>query len=241
MGHALDTDLRPGETLVANCAVEFPSGQYKRVWGFRSFRDSQGRDISAELPGWPPSSKPAEPPAKGSAKGVLLASAWFAGETLAVGLAIAGLGAQTATSPDPEDRDDYAVLRADPGTLALRAPWQLDPGRNEATPRVILHVTNQRLLLTDPATGALLWAIRRQDIASMDERGTLLRFTFVDGSWIRIVLAKDKDALIADSEKYYTTKMVKGEPTRVSLTSEPRLKFVGTLNEFLAASPSESE
>ena len=239
MAHPLDTDLRPAETLIANMAVEFPSHDYKRLMGFRSFRDFQGRDISAELPGWPPSKKPGEPPAKTSTKGVLLASAWHGLNTLAFILMLAGINANSLSAPeDPEELNDYPVLRADPGTFATGAPWQLDPGRNKAKPRVILHVTNQRLLFTDPRTGELLWEFGREDIKTMTCEH-LMRITFVDGSWIRFSLVKDKNALIPDNDKDYRTVVRKGKTTRVS-TASPGFRFLRALDEFWP-SPAESE
>ncbi|MFI1091654.1 hypothetical protein [Streptomyces sp. NPDC020917] len=240
MGHLLDTDLKPGETLIANMAVQFPSGDYKRLMGFRSFRDFQGRDISAELPGWPPSRKPGEPPAKASVKGVLLASAWHGLNTFAFLLMLAGINADSLSAPsDPEELDDYPVLRADPGTLAAGAPWQLDPGRSKARPRVILHVTNQRLLFSDPRTDELLWEFGREDFKELTP-GVIIRVTFVDDSWIRIILVKDKKALVPDREANYRTVTVKGKPTRIALSEDPHFKFVTVLKEFLAGSPTES-
>lgn len=237
MAHELDTELRPGETLIANMAVQFPSHDYKRLMGFRSFRDFQGRDISAELPGWPPSRKPGEPPAKASVKGVSLTGAWIAGEVFVFLLGLAGLGEASNLAPDPEDRDDYTVLRADPGTFATGAPWQLDPGRNKANPRVVLHVTNQRLLFSDPWTDEVLWEFGREDVKTMT-CDYVMRITFVDDSWIRIRLAKDKKALIPETDKDYKTAVTRGSTTRIP-TSSPNLRFLRALDEFWPPAASE--
>ncbi|MCL2733472.1 MAG: hypothetical protein FWE15_26095, partial [Actinomycetia bacterium] len=117
--------------------------------------------------------------------------------------------------------------------------WQLDPGRNKAKPRVILHVTNQRLLFTDPRTGELLWEFGREDFKELIPDG-FISVTFVDDSWIRIMLVKDKKALIPDREANYRTVMVKGKPTRIALSEDPHFKFITLLQEFLAGSSAES-
>jgi hypothetical protein len=236
MGHKLDVALEPGETLIANGAVQFPSGSYKRMWGFRSFRDFQGRDISAQLPGWPPSKTPGEPPAKGSAKGRLLGGAWIASTAMAAiieGLVSGG----DAAVEDTDERDDYQVLSADPGTIAFGAPWQLDPGRNDAKPRVILHMTDRRLLFTDPASGALLWQIGRADVKAVDARGVHTRLTFADESWICVYPVNDKDSTVTDSDDDFRTVTVKGKPTRVAKTGSTSIKFVRRLKTFAPTPP----
>jgi hypothetical protein len=240
MGHKLDVALEPGETLIGNIATEFPSHDYKRLMGFRSFRDFQGRNISAELPGWPPSTKAGEPPARTSVKGILLTSAWFGLNSLAILLSLVGLSTATLSAPeDPDELNDFPVLRADPGTFATGAPWQLDPGRNKARPRVILHVTNRRLLFTDPKSGSLLWEFGHKDIKAMTA-GAVMRVTFVDGSWVRIRLVTDKDALIPEREENYQVVTVKGEPKRIPLSGEPTYMFITLLKEFLAEAPAAS-
>ncbi len=240
MGHKLDVTLEPGETLIANGAVQFPSGSYKRVWGFRSFRDFQGRDISAHLPGWPPSRTPGEPPAKGSAKARLLGGAWIAGT--AVAAVVEGLvSAGDVPAEDVDEREDYQVLSADPGTIAFGAPWQLDPGRNRAKPRVVLHMTDRRLLFTDPASGGLLWTVERQDV---EEVGTghrvHVKISFIDGSWVLVQCVEDKDSWVQERDEHFATTTVKGKPTRVPLTSSTYIRFMSVLKTFVSAPQVES-
>jgi hypothetical protein len=203
MKHKLDVTLQPGEFVIANGAVQFPHGGHMREWGFRSFRDFQGRDISARLPGWPPSKKPTEPPAAYSVKGILLTVAWTVLAVIESILDLLG-GSPIEVGVKSENGDCFPVLHAEPGTIAFDAPWQLDPGRNKSRPRVILHMTDRRLLFTLPTSGRLLWEIHRKDVMTIERQHFYeLKVTFVDGSWLLIKSTKDKQSGISTNEEDY--------------------------------------
>ncbi|MEU9447158.1 hypothetical protein [Streptomyces sp. NPDC048277] len=189
-----------GEELVTRGRVSFATGTAGRVAGRRWFRDNERRDIQGELAGWP-----TRPPYR--------RRSWFAWAiwdslllllifllTLVVGL----LGGSPNTedglgkSDDPEnEKTDFPVLWAAPGTIARTVPWQLDPDRRADTGVTELALTDRRLLviggLKDPREPweEVLWETDLSTVATVEQLPFStgkrdFRITFTDGSWCRL-------------------------------------------------------
>lgn len=195
-----------GEELLLRTLASFATGAAGPVAGLRSFRDTERRDIEAELAGWPPG--PVFTPHGRKAKAAGAATnAVFAGVPVLLNLAYGLLGGQgrgvavpegiTGKPEEPDNEvEDFPVVWAAPGTAARALPWQLDPSRRPARYRVEAVLTDRRLVVLGIDGGAglapadVLHEIPRELIAGArpmpySERSADLRITFTDGSWSR--------------------------------------------------------
>ena len=161
----------PGETLISRRRVNFATGSATSVSEMRWFRDTERRDIQAELPGWPEGpgftvrSKSERRLRKGGrfAAGFLMVAVVGVIEALSSGGSMGNIS--TLGSPqEPENEvEDFPVIWAAPGTLARTLPWQLDPGRRPGTYRTHMVVTDGRILVlglrsdTDVPHDEVLW------------------------------------------------------------------------------------
>ncbi|WP_432095125.1 hypothetical protein [Streptomyces sp. bgisy100] len=198
----------PGETLLARTPITFATGAAMRVRGMRWFRDTERRDIQAELPGWPEG-----PVHVVRGGGNAAARNVVKGGLIALGVVVMGIlssqggsvgpGASDQGSDTPTDRadevEDFPVMWAAPGTVARTLPWQLDPGRTDAK-RYTTHaiVTDRRLVIVGlpvhkgqkTIDDELLWETPRSTIAAVEPRdfkdGTDVQLVFTDGSWCRL-------------------------------------------------------
>ncbi|WP_234533852.1 hypothetical protein [Streptomyces shenzhenensis] len=184
--------------------ADFATGIAPAVAGLRSFRDTDRRDIEAEL-GWPPG------------PGFTLRGKTERGGVRALDIALLGIprllnmvanaGAASGTlfnepagagqPQEPENEvDDFPVLWAAPGSTARTLPWQLDPARRPKKYRTELVLTDQRLLIlgvdasAGPVSTGELWATPHDSIADIErmrysEGGADVRVRFTDGSWTR--------------------------------------------------------
>ena len=207
------------ETVQLCVQARFARGKAPAVHGLRSFRDSQRRDIQAELPGWP-YGEPFAPHSPQSAReekrdkrlgfagqllgGILAAVTQLNGP--GVGGALSEASQLPEHSDDPANEvEDFPVLWADLGTVARDLPWQLDPRRSERHYETLLAVTEQRLLVLgyDTRTGAPeepLWQtplsmVQRARQMAFCVGGSDLRIDFADGSWTRLELSATADML----------------------------------------------
>lgn len=195
-----------GETLLSRSYVSFATGANAAVSGKHWFRDTQRRDISAQLPGWP-----AAPIHTARGKGTAGARKGVKGLALTVGILVLGLlnanGVDIndkdarGTSEDPDNEiDDFPVIWGDPGSIATTLPWQLDTDRvDEKHYRTHLVITDQRLVILGlpkykkelrRIEDELLWAIPRSQVAGAELCNYIetfdIRITFTDGSWCRL-------------------------------------------------------
>ncbi|MEU0966555.1 hypothetical protein ABZ357_14505 [Streptomyces sp. NPDC005917] len=184
--------------------VAFATGIAPPVAGLRSFRDTERRDIEAEL-GWPPGpgftlrSKP-------DRVGVRALDIALLGIPRLLNM-VANAGAASGTlfgepvdvgkPREPENEvDDFPVMWAAPAGAARTLPWQLDPTRQPKKYRTELVLTDQRLLIlggdtsAEPEPAEELWATARDAVAHIErmpysEGGSDVRVRFTDGSWTR--------------------------------------------------------
>jgi hypothetical protein len=182
----------------------FATGIAPPVAGLRSFRDTERRDIEAEL-GWPPGPGFA-PRSKTERGGVRALDIALLGIPRLLNM-VANAGAASGTlfnepvgagqPREPENEvDDFPVLWAAPESTARTLPWQLDPARRPKKYRTELVLTDQRLLIlgADTSAGPVptgeLWATPRDSVADIErmpysEGGADVRVRFTDGSWTR--------------------------------------------------------
>jgi hypothetical protein len=195
------------EKLVHRGRASFATGRAEKVAGMRWFRDESGRDIAAELPGWPEA--PAYTP-RSDATVRTNKTVWGIGKAVTVVAAMA-INAVSNANPDvdlgdgarPTDParevEDFPVLVAAAGTMARTLPHQLDPDRRAKQYRTDLAVTDRRLvILGTVADGGLehprvLWEAPRDVLASVVKHafgsgGADVSFVFTDGSWARLGL-----------------------------------------------------
>ena len=207
-----------GETPLFRGPASFASGRAPKVAGKRWFRDDQGRDIGAELPGWPPvpeAEKRGDKAAKaGKSLGFLAkATAVVVAGTVELlspsgGSMVNIKGSDRAEPTDPAlEVEDFPVLWASAGATATTVPWQLDPDRRPKRYRTDLQLTDQRLLVlgsgdvTRPAD--VLWQAPLAQVAAarlhgFSTHGGDVTITFADGSWIRLDLgSKGSGAKVA--------------------------------------------
>ncbi|NUP51587.1 MAG: hypothetical protein HOW97_30355 [Catenulispora sp.] len=190
------------ETLLYRGRVSFATGRAAKVEGMRWFRDEGGRDIAAELPGWP------RGPVYTPRSDVVAATNKVAGglvKGVAAALAVA-ISAVSSANPDlpgggghatdpAHEVEDFPVLVAAPGTIARTLPYQLDPDRRPREQLTELVVTDRRLLVLGvDALGGLggvevLWEVPRTAVASVVKHafgGGDLTLVFADGSRARL-------------------------------------------------------
>lgn len=200
----MDWNPESDETLLYKGRAAFATGRAAKVDGMRWFRDDAGRDIAAELPGWPEG--PVYTP-RSDAVATTNKVAGGIGKGIAVALAIA-VNAVSNANPsvslegghptDPaHEVEDFPVLVAAPGTVARTLPYQLDPDRRPKERATELAVTDRRLLvLAVDALGGLgpvevLWEVPRTALASVVKHAYGagdLTLVFTDGSRARLNL-----------------------------------------------------
>ncbi|MEV7977459.1 hypothetical protein [Streptomyces sp. NPDC086519] len=195
-----------GEELVARAPVSFATGAAHRVQGRRWFRDTERRDIQADLAGWPPGPAYRLRSRVGPVVWTVLTAAFLLG--LFVLTVVSGGNGPTGGGPggggslgkseDPDDEEtDFPVLWAAPGTIARTLPWELDPARRPDTDITHLVLTDRRLLvlggLRDPRDPweEVLWETDLSTVATVERRPFSVgerdfRITFTDGSWCRL-------------------------------------------------------
>src|SRR4051812_25379426 len=169
------------ETLLYRGRVGFATGRAAKVAGMRWFRDEDGRDIAAELPGWPegpvytPRSDAAARTSKtlgGIGKGVVVLAAMAINAVSNANPDVpTGDGARSA---DPsQETDDFPVLVAAPGTIARPLPSQRAPARRPPHHATDLAVTERRVLVLGVDTQAgldpaqVLWEAPREALGSV--------------------------------------------------------------------------
>ncbi|WP_194924480.1 hypothetical protein [Catenulispora pinisilvae] len=204
-----------GETPLFRGVASFASGRAPMVAGKRWFRDDQGRDISAELVGWPPApahEKKGEKAAKaGRGLGILgKATAVVVAGTVELlspggGSNVNVKGPDGAHPTDPAlEVEDFPVLWAAAGSTARTAPYQLDPDRRpDRSYRTDLQLTDQRLLVLGSASVQLpaevVWDLPLDRVAGAVQHafathGADVTVTFTDGSWVRLDLGSKGSA-----------------------------------------------
>lgn len=206
------------ETLIHRGRVSFASGRAQKVAGMRWFRDESGRDIRAELPGWPEAPVYTPLSDRTARRNTVLGGALMGTVTL-VALAIeavtgsgpgVGPGSGGGSSVDPAaEVEDFPVLVAARGTLARTLPYQLDPDRGGKLYKTELAVTDRRLVIlgTDNTVEAgrtiapeMLWEAPRDALGSVVKHGygtngADLSFVFTDGSRARLQVESAQTAL----------------------------------------------
>jgi hypothetical protein len=229
----------PDETTLLRTPVRFATGYAHPVAGSRWFRDTERRDIQAELPGWP-----AGPEftlhTKATQNVDRVAGGFLTGIVTAIQLAVEavtggnsvdiGDGRSRSKPQDPaNESEDFPVMWAAPGTLARTLPWQLDPSRRPDHYRVDAVVTERRFLLLGigsdlTAPAAVLWQTARDAVVGAErmefsEGGHDVRVRFADGSWARLDSgAADKLAgLLADRRRLVpVSELTEGQRERVA-------------------------
>ena len=209
----------PGrETVQFYTKVDFATGEAPAVHGLCSFRDSQRRDIQAELTGWPYREPFAPRPAPSEKQEKLDKRLGFAGQLLGGILAAVtqlngpGTNGPVGTpgqlpdhSDDPANEvEDFPVMWADPGTIARGLPWQLDPWRSGHNYQTLLAVTERGMFVLgyDKRTEApeeLLWQLPLSSVRSIRRlpyclNGLDVRIDFEDDSWTRLSFGAQCDA-----------------------------------------------
>ena len=197
----------PDETLIHRGRATFATGRAAKVAGMRWFRDESGRDIAADLPGWPeaPTYTPNSDATARTNKAV-----WGIGKAVVVVAALA-INAVSNANPDvdlgdgarPTDParevEDFPVLVAAPGTVARTLPHQLDPDRRDKLFTTELAVTDRRLVILGIDNGPglkpteVLWEAPREILGSGVKHayaggGADVSLVFSDGSWARLRL-----------------------------------------------------
>ncbi|MBO4258014.1 hypothetical protein [Streptomyces griseorubiginosus] len=185
--------------------VVFATGLAPRVAGLRSFRDTERRDIEAELTGWPPAPG-FTPRGKADQAGVRALDIALLGIPRLINMignihVPSGRLVDEPGSPgkpqEPENEvDDFPVMWAAEGTIARTLPWQLDPARQPRKYRTELVLTDRRLIIlgVDASAGLApadeLWQVPRASVTAIDQmaypaNGSDVRVRFTDGSWTR--------------------------------------------------------
>jgi hypothetical protein len=194
------------ETLVHRGRVSFATGRAEKVAGMRWFRDETGRDLGAELPGWPEG--PVYTP-RSDATARTNKAVWGIGKAVVVVAAMA-INAVSNANPDVDlgdgarptdparEAEDFPVLVAAAGTLARTLPYQLDPDRRGKLYTTELAVTDRRLVVLWTNVGAgvapvLLWEAPRDVLDTVVKHafgstGSDVSFVFTDGSRARLAL-----------------------------------------------------
>jgi hypothetical protein len=195
------------ETLLYRGRVAFATGRAAKVAGMRWFRDDAGRDIAADLPGWPegpvytPRSDASARAGKtlgGIGKGIVVIAAMAINAVSNANPDVpVGDGAKSA---DPaREVEDFPVLIAAPGTTARTLPYQLDPDRRPDHYATELAVTDRRLVIlgvgtqAGPTPAEVLWEAPRSTLASVVKHafgtnGSDISVLFTDGSRARLKL-----------------------------------------------------
>ena len=194
------------ETLVHRGRASFATGRAEKVAGMRWFRDETGRDIAADLAGWPegPVYAPRSDAAARTNKTV-----WGVGKAVVFIAALAvnavrnanpnvDLGDGARPTDPAREVEDFPVLVAAAGTTARTLPYQLDPDRRGKLYTTELAVTDRRLVVVGTDVGAgqapeLLWEAPRDAVASLVKHafandGADVSLVFTDGSWARLHL-----------------------------------------------------
>lgn len=205
----MDWYPEPGETPLFRDVAVFAEGRAPKVRDKRWFRDDQGRDISAELPGWPqlptPEKKGDKAAKAGRALGILgKATAVVVAGTVELlspsgGSNINFKGPDGAEPADPAlEVEDFPVMCAAAGSTARSAPFQLDPERRpNRSYRTDLQLTDRRLLVLGSASvqqpAEVLWDLPLEQVAGARQHafstfGADVTVTFADGSWVRLDL-----------------------------------------------------
>lgn len=195
----------PGESLLMRANAAFATGLAPRVAGLRSFRDTERRDIEAELNGWPPGPG-FTPRGKADRAGVRALDIALLGIPRLINMIgnVAAPSGPLVSEPgspgkpqEPENEvEDFPVMWAAEGTTARTLPWQLDPARRAKRYRTELVLTDQRLLIlgVDASAGLApadeLWQVPRGSLAAIERlaypaSGSDVRVRFTDGSWTR--------------------------------------------------------
>jgi hypothetical protein len=234
----------PDESTLVRTPIRFATGYAHPVLGSRWFRDTERRDIQAELPGWPAgpeytlhstATQKADRVGGGLLGGLVIA-ARVAVEAVTGGNAVQVGGASRSKPEDPaNESEDFPVMWAAPGTVARTVPWQLDPARSPEHTRVDAVVTERRFLLLGigpdlTASATLLWETPRETVAGAErlafsEGGHDVRVTFTDGSWVRLSTgAADKFAGVLAERRKLLPEAELTEGQRERLT-----RFVGEL------------
>jgi hypothetical protein len=204
-----------GETPLFRGVAKFASGRAPKVAGKRWFRDDQGRDISAEIPGWPPApsyeAKDGKAAKTGRGLGILgKATAVVVAGTVELlspggGSHVTIKGSDGAQPSDPAlEVEDFPVLVAAPGSTAGTAPFLLDPDRRpDVHYRTDLQLTDQRLVVLGSASvqrpAEVLWSLPLSQVAGARQHafathGADVTVAFTDGSWIRLDLGSTGSA-----------------------------------------------
>lgn len=193
------------EDLLLRVNASFATGLAPRVAGLRSYRDTERRDIEAELSGWPsgPGFSPRDTADRAGVRALDVALLGIPRLLNIAANAVSPSGAPFGDpgSPggpqDPENEvDDFPVMWAAPGTVARTLPWQLDPARRPKGYRTELALTDRRLLVLGVSTAAgltpadELWQAPRDTVTGVErmrysESGSDVRVSFGDGSWTR--------------------------------------------------------
>ncbi|MFJ1586153.1 hypothetical protein ACIOC1_22905 [Streptomyces sp. NPDC088197] len=210
------------ESTLVRTPIRFATGYAHPVAGSRWFRDTERRDIQAELPGWPAGpeytlhSKTTQKVDRvgGGLLGGIVTALHVAVEAVTGGNSVQVGGASRSAPQDPaNESEDFPVMWAAPGTVARTVPWQLDPARSAERTRVDAVVTERRFLLLGvgpdlTASATVLWETPRESVGGAEqlafsEGGHDVRVTFTDGSWVRLSTgAADKFAgVLAERRK----------------------------------------
>lgn len=201
----------PDETLVHRGPVRFASGRAEKVAGMRWFRDETGRDIAAELPGWPEGPRYSPHSDATARRNKVLGGAIAGVVTVVAGVieAVTTAGGDVASGDGatPTDHaaevDDFPVMVAPAGSIARTLPHQLDPDRRGKLYRTEWVVTDRRMVIlgTDrsaeaeadagPEPADVLWEGPRALLGSVVKNGygtdgADLTLGFADGSWVRL-------------------------------------------------------
>ncbi|MET7451246.1 hypothetical protein ABZT03_04970 [Streptomyces sp. NPDC005574] len=195
----------PGESLLMRANVAFATGFAPSVAGLRSFRDTERRDIEAQLTGWPPGDG-FTPRGKADRAGIRALDIALLGIPRLINMIgnvaapsgrLVGEPGSPGKPQEPENEvDDFPVMWAAEGTIARTLPWQLDPARRPKSLRTEFVLTDQRLLIlgVDASAGLApadeLWQVPRHSITAIDRmaypaNGSDVRVRFEDGSWTR--------------------------------------------------------
>lgn len=208
----------PGETPLYRCLASFASGRADKVAGMRWFRDDGGRDIAADLPGWPSGPVYEKRGDRTVRAGKTLGFLGKAGVVaIAAAIEVAGgssssiniEGPDGAKPTDPAlEVEDFPVLVGAPGTTARTVPWQLDPDRLPKDYRTHLQLTDQRILFLGSTKWVqdadVLWELPLTRVAgarrhAFSTQGGDVTVGFPDGSWMRLNLGSLVGAMFVES------------------------------------------
>ncbi|MEV0438903.1 hypothetical protein AB0I84_18220 [Streptomyces spectabilis] len=203
----MDWQLPHGEAVHTRHDIAFATGVAPKVAGLRSFRDTDGRDIEAELTGtgWPPGPG-FQPRDRSEQSGVRVMDVVLLGIPRLINAIsnAAGPGGNLATAPrglgqsqEPHfEVEDFPVVYAAPDAVARTLPWQLDPARRPKGYRTVLLLTDRRLVIlglpdgSDQTSAQELWSLPRAGVAgaelmSFSQGPSDVRLCFTDESWTR--------------------------------------------------------